>query len=405
MGLEVSPAPCGTQRQEIAQETRVDFAFTDEQALLRDSVRKLMDRVATPDYIRRHDREQAYPYALYDAWAEAGLFRLPFPEEYGGLGGSVIDMAIVAEEISRKSADFYMAFAGSTFCALNILRQASEEQKRHWLPRLLAGEVRMAISISEPEAGSDVGAMRSTARRDGDHYVLNGQKLWSSGAGAQGAVINVYVKTDTGAHYRQGMSLFLVDNTTPGVELRKLDMLGRRCTGTYEIFFNDVRVPADRLIGGENRGWDCLMSGLQVERVCSAAGNCGAAQAVVDLALAYAKERKQFGRPIGSFQAIAHMLADMATEVEAARSLMWRAAWMVAAGHDALREICMAKLLSSETYAKVANLGMQILGGYGYTMELDMQRHFRDSRAATVAAGTSQIQRNLIAGLMGLKVQ
>jgi alkylation response protein AidB-like acyl-CoA dehydrogenase len=398
-------ADCNAGPTSERQETRVDFAFTEEQTLLRDSVRKLMDRVATPDFIRRHDREQAYPYPLYDAWAEAGLFRLPFPEDYGGLGGSVIDMAIVADEISRKSADFYMAFAGSTFCALNILRKASEEQKLHWLPRLLAGEVRMAISISEPEAGSDVGAMRTTARRDGDHYVLNGQKLWSSGAGAKNAVINVYVKTDTKAHYRQGMSLFLVDNDTPGVELRKLDMLGRRCTGTYEIFFNDARVPADRLIGGENRGWDCLMSGLQVERVCSAAGNCGAAQAVVDIALAYAKERKQFGRAIGSFQAIAHMLADMATEVEAARTLMWRAAWMVASGQDALREISMAKLLSSETYAKVANLGMQILGGYGYTMEFDMQRHFRDSRASTIAAGTSQIQRNLIANLMGLKVQ
>ncbi len=170
-------------------------------------------------------------------------------------------------------------------------------------------------------------------------------------------MINVYVKTDTKVHYRQGMSLFLVDNDTPGVELRKLDMLGRRCVGTYEIFFNDVRVPADRLIGGENKGWDCLCRACRSSASCSAAGNCGAAQAVVDLALAYAKERKQFGRPIGTFQAIAHMLADMQTEVEAARTLMWRAAWMVASGQDALREISMAKLLSSETYAKVAEPG------------------------------------------------
>jgi alkylation response protein AidB-like acyl-CoA dehydrogenase len=383
----------------------VDFSLTDEQTLLRDSVRKLMDRVATPDYVRRLDREQAYPYELYDAWVRAGLLRLPYPEQYEGLGGSVIDMVIIAEELSRTSADFYMTFAGSTFCGLNILRKASEAQKAHWLPRLMAGDIRMCISMSEPDAGSDVGAMRTTAVRDGDHWVINGQKLWSSGAGAKNCVINAYVKTDTKVHYRQGMSLFLVDNDTPGVELRKLDMLGRRCTGTYEIFFNNVRVPADRLIGGEHGGWDCLMSGLQVERVCSAAGNCGAAQAVVDLAVAYARERKQFGRPIGTFQAIAHMLADMATEVEAARTLMWRAAWMVATGQDALREISMAKLMSSETYVKVANMGMQILGGYGYTMELDMQRHFRDSRASTIAAGTSQIQRNLIAGLMGLKVQ
>ena len=221
----------------------MDFGFTDEQAMLRDSVRKLMDRIATPDYVRRLDREEAYPYELYEAWVEAGLLRLPFPEEYGGLSGSVIDMVIIAEELARKSADFYMAFAGSTFCGLNLLRKASDEQKRHWLPRLLSGEVRMAISISEPEAGSDVGAMRTTARRAGDHFVINGQKLWTSGAGARGAVINAYVKTDTKAHYRQGMSLFLVDNTAPGLELRKLDMLGRRCTGTYDIFFNDVRVP------------------------------------------------------------------------------------------------------------------------------------------------------------------
>ena len=383
----------------------MDFGFSDEQRILRDSVRKLMDRIATPDYVRRLDREQAYPYELYDAWVEAGLLRLAFPEDYGGLGGSVLDMVIIAEELSRKSADFFMAFAGSTFCGLNVLRKASEEQKRHWLPRLLSGEVRMAISISEPDAGSDVGAIRATARRDGDDWVINGTKIWSTGAGANNAVVNVYVRTDPAAHYRQGLSLFLVDNDTPGLTLRKLDMLGRRCTGTYELFFDDVRVPADRLIGGENKGWDCLLSGLQVERVTSAAGNCGAAQAAVDLALDYAKERKQFGRPIGSFQAIAHMLADMQTEVEAARTLMWRAAWMVSTGQDALREISMAKLLSSECYAKVANMGMQVLGAYGYTMEFDMQRHFRDSRASTIAAGTSQMQRNLIANLMGIKVQ
>jgi len=383
----------------------VDFSFTEEQTILRDSIRKLMDRIATPEYVRRLDREQAYPYELYDAWIEAGLLRLPYPEQYGGLGGSVLDMVVLAEELSAKSADFFMAFAGSTFCGLNILRKASEEQKQYWLPKLFAGEKRMAISISEPDAGSDVGAMRTTAKRDGDHYVINGHKIWSTGAGAKNAVINVYVKTDTAAHYRQGLSLFLVDNDTPGLQLRKLDMLGRRCTGTYELTFNDVRVPADRLIGGENKGWDVLLSGLQMERVTSAAGNCGAAQAAVDLAVQYAKDRKQFGRPIGAFQAIAHMLADMQTEVEAARTLTWRAAWMASTGQNALREITMAKLLSSETYVKVANMGMQIFGGFGYSMEFDMQRHYRDARSATIAAGTSQIQRNLIANLMGLKVQ
>ena len=383
----------------------MDFSLTEEQTMLRDSVRKMMDRVAPAEYVRRLDREQAYPYELYEAWIEAGLLRLPYPEEYGGLGGSVMDLVIVAEEISRKSADFFMAFAGSTFCGLNILRKASTQQKEHWLPKIANGEVRMAISISEPDAGSDVGAIRTVARRDGDDWIISGHKLWSTGAGAKNAVISVYVKTSPAQSVRNGMSLFLVDNDAPGLTVRKLDMLGRRCVGTYELIFNDVRVPANRLVGGENKGWDCVLSGLQIERVCSAAGNCGAAQDAVDLALQYAKERQQFGRPIGTFQAIAHMLADMQTELEAARTLMWRAAWMVASGKDALREISMAKLLSSETYSKVSNMGMQILGAYGYSMEFDMQRHYRDSRASTIAAGSSQIQRNLIAGLMGLKVQ
>lgn len=382
----------------------MDFSLTEEQRMMRDSVRKAMDRIATPEYVRRLDREQAYPDELYAAWVELGLLRIPFEEKYGGLGGSVMDMVVVAEEISRKSADFFMAYAGSVFCGLNVARKGSEEQKRRWLPKLLSGEIKMSISMSEPEAGSDVGAMRTSARREGADYVVSGQKLWATGAGAKGNVINVYVRTDPKANIRQGMSLLLVDNTAQGLELKKLDMLGRRCTGTYEIFFNDVRVPAERLVGGENKGWDCILSGLQVERITSAAGSVGAAQACTDLALEYAKERRQFGRPIGTNQAIAHMLADMAAEVEAARALTWRAAWMVASGQDALREISMAKLLASETYVKVANLGMQIFGGFGYSMEFDMQRHYRDARAATIAAGTSQMQRNIIAGLMGLKV-
>lgn len=382
----------------------MDFTFSEEQNMLRESIRRMMDRIAMPEYIRRLDREQAYPYELYDAWVEMGLLKMPFPEEYGGLGGGVLDMAIISEELSRKSFDFFTAYGGSVFCGLNLARKGTEEQKRHWIPRLLSGEIKMSISMSEPDAGSDVGAMRASARRDGEHWVINGQKLWATGAGAKGNIINLYVKTDTKAHYRQGISLFLVENGTPGIKLRKLDMLGRRCVGTYEIFLDDVRVPADRLVGGENKGWDCLLSGLQIERICSTAGYCGAAQSVVDLAVQYAKERKQFGKPIGTFQALGHILADIATEVEVARTMMWRAAWLASTGGDALREISMAKLFASEVYVKAASAGMQVFGGYGYNMEFDMQRHFRDSRASTISAGSSQMQRNIIAGLMGLKL-
>ena len=383
----------------------MDFEFTTEQNMLRDSIAKMMDKVVTPEYIRRLDREQAYPYELYDAWIEMGLLRMCFPEEYGGLGGSVMDMVVIAEELSRKSFDFFTAFGGSVFNGLNLVNKGTEEQKQYWIPKLLAGEIRLSISMSEPDAGSDIGAMRTTAKRDGDDWVINGQKIWATGAGAKNNVICCYAKTDTSVHYRKGMSLFLIDNDAPGVTLRKLDMLGRRCVGTYEIFFDNVRVPADRLVGGENKGWEVVLAGLQVERITSTAGYSGGAQAVVDLALQYSKDRKQFGRPIGTFQAIGHMLADMQTELEAARTLMWRAAWMVSQGKDALKEISMAKLFGSEMYARVANMGMQIMGGYGYNMEFDMQRHFRDARSGTIGAGTSQIQRNLIANLMGLKVQ
>jgi alkylation response protein AidB-like acyl-CoA dehydrogenase len=381
----------------------VDFSFTDEQNLLRESVRKLMERHAPPALIREHDRAQTFPYDLYRAWADAGLLALPFPEEIGGLGGSVIDLAIVSFELSRVSADLAMAYGGSVFCGLNILRKGSEEQVARFLTPMMKGETRFAIGISEPSAGSDVGAIKTFARRDGDKFIVNGQKLWMTGGGLKDTLISAYVRTNRDGHYRDGLSLLLIDNDTPGIECRKLEMLGRRCVGTYEVFFNDVVVPEDRLVGGENKGWDCLMSGLQIERAVSAAGSCGAAQAIVDLAASYAKEREQFGRPIGSFQAIAHMIADMATEVDAATMLMWRAAWLAGEGKDALREITMAKLFASETYAKVANMGVQVMGGFGLNAEYDMQRYFRDARSATIAAGTSQTQRNLIAGLMGLK--
>jgi alkylation response protein AidB-like acyl-CoA dehydrogenase len=383
----------------------LDFSFTEEQEMLRESVRRLMERHAPREVLRAHDRDETFPNDVYAAWAEAGLLALPFPEEVGGLGGSVVDLAIVSFELSRVSADLAMAYGGAVFCGLNILRKGSEEQVRRFLPPMMRGETRFAIGISEPDAGSDVGAIKTFAKREGDRFIVNGQKLWMTGGGLPNTIISAYVKTDRDVHYRNGMSLLLIDNDSPGVECRKLEMLGRKCVGTYEVFFRDVAVAEDRLIGRLNKGWDCLMAGLQIERAVSAAGSCGAAQAIVDLAASYARERVQFGRPIGEFQAIAHMIADMATEVDAATMLMWRAVWLASEGKDALREITMAKLFSSEVYAKVANMGVQIMGGYGLSAEYDMQRYFRDARSATIAAGTSQTQRNLIAGLMGLKAR
>ena len=383
----------------------MNFDFTEEQEMLRESVIKLMARHAPADAVRKWDRDRSFPEDLYQAWVEAGLLRLPFPTEVGGLGGDALDLALVIYELSRVSTDLTMAYAGGVFCGLNILRKGTPEQRAHWLPRLFDGEIKFAIGISEPDAGSDVGNIRTMAVRDGDQYIVNGQKLWTTAAGLKNSVICAYVKTDKNVHYRKGVTHLLIDNDAPGVELRKLGMLGRRTVGTYEVFLRDVPVAADRVIGGEGGGWDCLMGGLQYERAVSAAGNCGGAQAVLDLAVKYAGERVQFGQPIGSFQAIGHMLADMQSELEAGKMLMWRAAWLAAQQRDALREITQAKLYTSEMYAKHAHMGVQIMGGYGLNEEFDMQRYFRDSRSATIAAGTSQTQRNLLANLMGLKAR
>lgn len=383
----------------------MDLDLTEEQELLVASIDTLMRRHAPEERLRSWDAARTFPEALYREWVTAGLLQLPFPVEYGGLGGDAMDVALAVEAISRFSTDLSMNYSSTVFCGLNILRKGSEDQKRHWLPRIMSGGVKHVISISEPGAGTDVGAMTTHARREGEDYVVNGQKLWNTGAGLQDAVLNVYLKTDRGAPFREGMSLLLVDNDARGVDLRKLEMLGRRCTGTYEVFFNDVRVPADRLVGGEGGGWGCLMSGLQLERAVSAASSCGGAQAVVDLAAAYARQRHQFGAPIGSFQAIGHAVADMQTAVDAARMLMLRAVFLVTRGRDALREITEAKLFASETFVKVAGEGVQIMGAYGLSAEYAMERHYRDARSATIAAGTSQTLRTLIAGLMGLKAR
>jgi alkylation response protein AidB-like acyl-CoA dehydrogenase len=378
------------------------FELNQDQQLLRDSIHKAMAKILTPEYMQRIDRDGAYPYEAYAAWVELGLTGRGIPEQYGGYGGSIEDLALIAEDLGYWSYDVSTAYTVPLFTALTLLKCGREEQKAEFLPKLADGRMRLSVCISEPSAGSDVAAMKTRAVRDGSQWVLNGQKLWTTGAGARDNMLLIYARTDPDASPKKGLSVFLVENDTPGIECRKLDMLGRRATGTYEVFITDVRVDESRVLGEVNRGWEYLLSGLQSERVLTSAGYIGSAQKVVDLASSYAKERRQFGRAIGEFQAISHMLADMQTEVDAARLLAYRAAGRLSRGLDALREVSMAKLFGSETYAKVANQGMQIMGAYGYSMEYEMQRHFRDARSTTVGAGSSQMQRNTIASTMGL---
>lgn len=383
----------------------MDFGLTDDQLQIRDAVRSLMAAEAGDEYLRRLDEQSLYPYELYAKWVETGLLGLPFPEEYGGIGGSVTDFVIVAEEIGRRGYDLTGVYGVPVFNGLNILHHGTEEQKQRFLPALMRGELRMSIAITEPDAGSDAGAMRTTARRCGDSYVLDGEKVFASGAGVENTVISVYCRTDPGARNSAALSCLLVDNTTPGLDIRPMATLGRHMYPTTQLHFDAVTVPADRLLGPLHGGFGVMLSGLQLERVVTSAAYVGNAQTVVDEALAYAKARTQFGRRIGDFQVIAHMLADMQTKVDAARLLTYRAAWQLDRGEDALMEISMAKLFGSEAFLEVANDGMQILGGYGYTMEYAMQRHLRAARGSTITAGTSQMQRETIARRLGLKTR
>jgi alkylation response protein AidB-like acyl-CoA dehydrogenase len=380
-----------------------DFSPTQEQQDMLSAVRAMMERVATEDYLRTHDEQEQYPYELYQHFVDMGLLALPFPEEYGGLGRGILDFALVAEEIGRRGYDLAAVYGIPIFNALTVLRHGTDAQSRHYIGELIRGALRFAVAITEPGSGSDAGSMRTAALRVEGGWLLNGEKVFTSGAAVDDTVISVYCRTDPNASRQEGLGLLLVDNRSPGLQITPLRTLGRHMLPTTQVIFNDVFVPDDRLVGKPGDGWGCLLGGLQLERIVTSCAYVGNAQTVVDEALAYAKEREQFGRRIGDFQVIAHMLADMQTEVDAARLLTYRAAWVLDQGRDALLEISMAKLFGSEAFLRVANQGMQILGGYGYTMEMPMQRHLRAARGATITAGTSQMQRETIARRLGLR--
>lgn len=312
-------------------------------------------------------------------------------------------MVIVGEELGRKSYDIAVGYGLTVFGGQNLLKHGTEEQKSFFIPKVINGEMYISVSITESDAGSDVAGMKMSAKPDGDYFIINGQKAFSTAVQAKNNVITLYCLTDPGVSPRKGMSAFLVDNTTPAIEMWKLRTIGRWTLGINKVFFTDMCVHRSRLLGKLNGGWQVLLSGLEYERIFTAVVYVGNAQTMADEALVYALQREQFGREIGNFQVITYMLADMQTEVDAARLLFYRASWLHFKGKPCLKEVSMAKLVGSEVFVKVANQGMQILGGYGYIMEYNIQRYFRDSRICIISAGTSQIQRNIIARQMGLR--
>jgi alkylation response protein AidB-like acyl-CoA dehydrogenase len=381
----------------------VDFGFSEEQELLRDTARAFVKRMCPPERAKEWDDAHHYPAELFEGFAAMGWFGLPFPEPAGGGGGDAMDLAILAEELGMASLDIAQCFVLTLMAGIVIDRFGSDEMRTALLPKLMSADARLSIGMSEPDAGSDLASLRTFAEDRGDHFVVNGQKMWCTGAGLPGTSILCYVRTDRDAPKHHGLSAMLVDPRSPGVALRKIDTLARHILGTYEVFLTDVCVPRENLVGPQGDGWAVMLSGLDLERVLISGGYIGAAQATLDEALAYAKQRKQFGRPIGEFQSITHALADLQTEIDGARLLVQRAAWLAARGLPCGREASMAKLKGSETYVAAARLGMQICAGYGFATESVMSFRWRESIVAPISGGTSQIQRNGIARSMGLR--
>jgi alkylation response protein AidB-like acyl-CoA dehydrogenase len=383
----------------------MDFDFTPEQKILKKTVRDFLDRECPREVIRQWEENGQYPYELFRKMAEMGWLGILFPPELGGSGGSWTDFAVLSEGLALKEFELASSLGLSVMCGMNVLNKGTQDQIQYYIPRVIGGEIRFAISITEPNAGSDAASLSTRAKKKGNRYVLNGQKLFCTGADLDNTIIQLAARTGESSASHRGISVFLVDPKSPNMTVRRLKTLGRKIQGTCEIFLDDVEVPEGLMLGKVNEGWEVLLGNLEFERALGAICYVGAAQSSVWDAVKYAKEREQFGRSIGSFQSIAHMLADMQTDIDASRLMAYRAVWMTSNKIPCLKEVCMAKLIASETYARVANMGMQIMGGYGYMMEYDMQRHFRLARLATIGAGSSQIQRNIIAKKMGLRVK
>lgn len=380
----------------------IDFGLTPEQEMLRASLREFIRRECPKDYIRELDEEGLFPLELMKKMVKLGWANLALPVEYGGADGTLMDIVIATEELARGG--MVLAFscgANWGFPAQAIIHFSNKKQKDFYFPLMAKGEMLFAFALTEPNAGSDALAIKTIAVAEGDYFILNGNKIFTSMAHIAHRII-VVAKTDKDAPPHKAITMFIVDPKSSGVEIRKLKTLGRHAEGVCEVFFENVRVPKQEILGELNRGWSCVLQIINRERVSAGALYLGGAQAVIDEAVQYAKEREQFGRPIGKFQAIQHMLADMGTRVQAARLLIYNSAWKFDQGLPVAMESAMAKLSAAEAYVDLSTKGMQIMGGYGYMMEYPMQRHFRDSRPATIAGGTSEILRNRIAAELGL---
>lgn len=376
----------------------MDFSLSDEQQMFRTVLRDFVREHIAP-VARDWEHEGRYPTEIVATMRDMGLFGVTVPQAYGGLGCDLVSLALVFEEISRGWMGIAGILGSHSLSCWMIARHGTDEQRERWLPALARGELRTGIALTEPGAGSDLQGITTRARRDGDAYVVNGTKMWITNARHAG-IMPVLVKTDPQAvPAHAGMSVLVVDASSDGYTVsRDIGKLGYKGTESCEVILSDVRVPAADLLGGtEGRGLQQVLSGLEVGRINVAARSVGIAQAALDRALAYAGQREAFGRPIADFQAVQLKLADMATQVRAARLLTWWAAWRADQGHRSDTETGMAKLFASEVAITASLECMRIHGGYGYSTEFDVERLYRDAPLMAIGEGTNDILRTVIA--------
>jgi butyryl-CoA dehydrogenase len=364
--------------------------------MVRDAVRTFVREAVTP-HAAQWDRDRTFPKEVHRQLAELGAYGVLVPEAYGGAGLDALALALILEEIAAGDGGTSTAISVNNcpVCSI-LLSYGNDAQKRDWLTPLARGEMLGAFCLTEPQAGSDASALRTTATRDGDTYVLNGVKQFIT-SGKNGHVAIVMAVTDKAAGKR-GISAFIVPTDTPGyVVARTEDKLGQHSSDTAQILFEDCRVPAANLIGAQGEGYRIALSGLEGGRIGIAAQSVGMARAAFEAALAYARERESFGQPLFAHQAVQFRLADMATQLEAARQLIWHAASLKDAGQPCLTEAAMAKLFASEAAERICSDALQIHGGYGYLSDFPVERIYRDVRVCQIYEGTSDIQRILIA--------
>ncbi len=390
----------------------MDFTLTDEQNMIRDMTRAFVQSEIEP-YVKQWERDGDHPPEIYDKMAAQGLLGSPFPTEYGGGGLDAVSYAILTEELAkgcsslRTSISVHGSLAGST-----IKYHASQEQKDRWLPDMAVGKKLAAWAITEPGSGSDAAGMQTTARKDGDEYILNGQKAWISNGGLADYVI-VYAKTNPELRHK-GISCFLVEKGTPGfdvIAIESKNKLGLRSSPTATLGFTDCRIPAANLIGNEGDGWKNAMFVLNHGRLSVAAGGVGIAQAAMDAAVKYAIDREAFGRPIGRYQLVQAMLAEMDMNIQAGRLLVWHAARTreaydrgEATRDEWTQSVSRAKLFVAEMSLKVCEDAIQVHGANGYTDDFPVERYWRDAKVLGIYEGTNQIQRLILGRLItGLK--